>query len=105
MELITDHPGTTPELCYTPEGVVLTVGGAVDVFGCSDCGWLCRGVGSCCGSPPRLTLDGDSLTVDEVGMVDGLAVIAVAVPFGQTLDLEVCVVLVDRGCVQRLLLS
>lgn len=54
--------------------------------------------------PLTLTLDDDGLTVDVVGVVERLAVVAVAVSPGQVHDLEVCVVLVDRAGVQRRLL-
>lgn len=54
---------------------------------------------------PSLTLDDDGLAVDEVGVVDGLAVVAVTVVLGQTRDLEVAAVLVGRGRVQRRLLA
>lgn len=49
-----------------------------------------------------LTSDDDRLTVDEVGGVDGLAVVFAAVGFGQQRDLEVRVVLMGRGGVQGL---
>lgn len=52
-----------------------------------------------------LTCDDDWFTVDEVGVVDGLAVVLAAVAFGQQWDLEVCVILVGGGRVHGRLLA